>query len=92
MWLAGFASQSSQQFVPRAFQGDAQAGHHVDAGLLLARFERLKIAVGDVGLLCQPFLGDTPLHTQSHEVASEENMRRCHLASMPGSRIAACAL
>jgi hypothetical protein len=92
VWLAGFASQSSQQFVPRAFQGDAQADHHVDAGLLLARFQRLEVAMGDVGLLCQLLLGEALVHAQAHEVASENSMNGGHPARMAGQPGGRCAL
>ena len=83
-----------QQFVPRATQGEAQPGHHVDAGLLLARLQGLQVAVGDVGLLGERFLGHALLHAQAHEAASEQNMSgSCsHPPSMTGRPGRACDL
>ena len=89
-------SHPLEQVVPRAFQGEAQPGRHIDAGLFLACFERLEVAVRDVGLLRERFLGHTPLHAQTHEIACEQGMRASgidgHAASMTARAATACDL
>ena len=89
-----FVSHPFQQVIPRASQGEPQPCHHVDAGLFLARFERLEVAMADVGPFCQRFLGHAPLHAQAHEVASQEHMSGSggHPASMTSRLILACDL